>query len=313
MKPKEDIALKFAIGGGVAGLLLGLIDAAMVVRQNGVGFISLFDAVLAVLLWVFPLALFGGACAFLFLWFTERRFGSATDDTGPDAILQKTSYLRGLHTETHKAYLDISNHVATADQHLAAAEKEFNAGAFAPFWDQIEHAANELAAYKNEVEHVRRSVEVYKTEATELERLSVPAPPLDLAGRQLPDGRPVAARFAAIVRKAQTNFQFAVIFEQRKTNQLLHTGFGNLGAAIYSLGDSINASLSTLSKSLQAQHKSLLLMDKAILDKVLTSADKKAAKAEQTEAEQLHQEALKQRQQEQADALDRIQHKDGLL
>jgi hypothetical protein len=136
---------------------------------------------------------------------------------------------------------------------------------------------------------------------------------LDLAGRPLPDARPAAARFAAIVRKAQTNFQFAVIFEQRKTNQLLHTGFGNLGAAIYSLGDSINASLSNLSKSLQAQNKSIFVADKAILDKLLTSADKKAAKAEQAEAAQLHQEALNLSQKEQTEALDRIQHKDGML
>jgi hypothetical protein len=258
MKPKEEIAMKCAVGGGVAGLLLGVLDAAVTIRQSGVGALALVDGALTVMLWAVSAALLCGVLAFVALWLYDRRFNPTEAESGPDAILQKTSYLRGLHTETHKAYLDISNHVATADQHLAAAEKEFAAGAFAPFWDQIENAANELAAYKNEVEHMHRSVEVYKIEAVELERLSVPAPPLDLAGRQLPDARPTAARFAAIVRQAQTNFQFAVIFEQRKTNQLLHTGFGNLGAAIYSLGDSINASLDKLSRSMDANADRIL-------------------------------------------------------
>jgi hypothetical protein len=303
MKPKEDIALKCALAGGVAGLLLGLVDALVTVNENGAGFITLLDAALKIVLWTFSLALVGGVSAFLVLWFAERRLGPPATDTGPDAILQKTSYLRGLHTETHRAYLDIGHHVASANQHLAAAEKEFTAGAFAPFWDEIEHAANELAAYKNEVEHMRRSVEVYKTEADQLERLSVPAPPLDLAGRPLPDARPVAARFAATVRKAQTNFQFAVIFEQRKTNQLLHTGFGNLGAAIYSLGDSINASLDTLSKSLNSK------MDKMLLAKLITPKEDPAEAADKHDlAKSLH-----DRQKDQADALDRIQHNDNVL
>jgi hypothetical protein len=306
MKPKEDIPLKCALAGGVAGLFLGLVDALITVNEHGAGLITLLDASLSLLLWIFSLAIVGGGGAFFVLWLAERKFGSPAEDTGPDAILQKASYLRALHTETHKAYLDIGNHVASANQHLTAAEKEFTAGAFAPFWDEIEHAANELAAYKNEVEHMRRSVEVYKTEAVELERLSVPAPPLDLAGRPLPDARPAAARFAVVVRKAQTNFQFAVIFEQRKTNQLLHAGFGNLGAAIYSLGDSINASINTLSKSLNSK------MDKILLEKLLTGKADKAEKAEKADKEDAAK-LREERQREQAEALDRIQHNDGLL
>jgi len=303
MKPKEDISIKCALGGGVAGLVLGLIDALITVNQQGAGFTNLLDAALQIIWWIFLLALAGGGISFLVVWFAERRLGPPVNDTGPDAIIQKASYLRGLHAETHKAYLDISNHVASANQHLAAAEREFDAGAFAPFWDEIEHAANELAAYKNEVEHMRRSVEVYKNEALELERLSVPAPPLDLAGRRLPDARPAAARFSAVVRKAQTNFQFAVIFEQRKTNQLLHTGFGNLGAAIYSLGDSINSSINTLSKSLNSK------MDKVLLEKLLTT---KADTTEKTDKEEIAQ-IRHERQKEQANALDRIQHNDNVL
>jgi len=299
-----------AKGGGGVGLLLGLIDAGHTLVMDGVGVISLFLAALTIVLWGFSLAIISGGFAFFVLWLAERRFGPpAGTEKGPDAILQKTSYLRGLQTETQKAYLEIGHHVNNADLHLAAAEKEFEAGAFAPFWDEIERAANELAAYKNEVEHMRRSVEVYKNEADDLERLSVSAPPLDLSGRPLPDARPAATRFMATVRKAQTNFQFAVIYEQRKTNQLLHAGFGTLGAAIYSLGDSINASINNLSKTLQAQNKSIFTVDKAMLDKLLTSKADKAEKADKEEADQIY----KDHQIDPTAALDRIQHKDRVL
>jgi hypothetical protein len=293
MKGKEDIAVKCAQAGGAAGLLLGLLSALVSWKEGGTE-ISPFTVVVAiaqVVLWTFGCALAGGGLAYAGMWIAERKLGLGPDDERPDEILQKTSFLRGLMTETQKSYLDITHRVNEAEKHLDAAEKEFSEGAFAPFWDEIEHAANELAAYKNEIEHMRRSVDVYKNEATELAQLAGAAPPLRLPEHDLPDARPVAARFAAVVRKAQTNFQFAVIYEQRKTNQLLHAGFGSLGAAIYSLGESINASFDTLTKALSTR-----------LDKLSADATK-------------HHEMMKDwaaRQKQEAEVLDGIQNKDKI-
>jgi hypothetical protein len=247
------------------------------------------EAALQVMLWAFICALLGGGLAYATLWVAERKSGlGAALENAPDLVLQKASFLRGMQAETNKSYLDISSHVETAGRHLDAAEREFADGAFAPFWDEVERAANELAAYKNEVEHMRRSVDVYKTEATELEKITGSAPALRFPEHTLPDARPAAARFAAVVRKAQTNFQFAVIYEQRKTNQLLHAGFGTLGAAIYSLGESINNSLDTLSKALNTK-----------LDVLVKN------KAQERE----FMKGLHDRQKEQAERLDRIQQR----
>lgn len=254
------MAVKCALAGGVLGLLLGGLSALLTIKEEGGGALGVVDGVLQVVVWGFGLAFLGGGMGYVSMYFAERKLGLAPEvDHGPDQIIVKASYLRGLQTETEKTYLDISARVAAANQHLAAAEKEFNDGAFAPFWDEIERAANQLAAYKNEVEHLHRNVGAYNAEAGELVRLGGDAvAPLVVPMNQLPDARPSATRFMNIVRKAQTNFEFAMIFEQRKTNQLLHTGFGNLGAAIHSLGESINASLDKLSRSVEMNADQIL-------------------------------------------------------
>jgi methyl-accepting chemotaxis protein len=51
----------------------------------------------------------------------------------------------------------------------------------------------------------------------------------------------------AMVRKAQCDFQFAIIYEQRKTNKILIAGFTNLAQALEGMGDRISASIDSLS------------------------------------------------------------------
>ena len=53
-----------------------------------------------------------------------------------------------------------------------------------------------------------------------------------------------AERMQAIVRKAQRNFQFATIYEQRKTNQILVAGFTTLAQALNQMTGQITASIS---------------------------------------------------------------------
>ncbi len=290
MKAPEEIAVKGAEAGGIAGLFIGVANAVWTWQLNGAGWITLIEVALQVVLWTFAGVLLGGGVAWLVLWMAGRKFGAGAAtgaNPGADLVLFKSNSLRCLEAETHKSYLEITGHVAAVDVHLDAAEQEFAEGAFAPFWDEVEHAANELAAYKNEVEHLRRSVHAYQDEAVDLEKITGAAPELNFPRDQLPDARPAAARFAAIVRKAQTNFQFAVIFEQRKTNHLLHSGFGTLGAAIHTLGESINHSLDTLTQTLST--KSIGWSPKKALERqfMKNSADP---------------------QQEQADRIERIHH-----
>jgi len=178
--------------------------------------------------------------------------------TAAELVNQK-SFLEGTLIEAKSAYREIIVHAVAAERFLESADKDFADGAFAPFWDHIERTANELAAYKNSVEQLGRCVHVYQREALLLENTPNAVPALQLGDHKLPDGRPVAERFSTLVRQAQTNFQFAMIYEQRKTNQLLYAGFGTLGAAIYSLGESVNLSLTQLSKTMNRSLTSMLV------------------------------------------------------
>ena len=132
-----------------------------------------------------------------------------------------------------------------SERALNRAEVEFAEGAFAPFWDAVEKAANCLAAFNNTVEQINLNSGLYRTLSATLKR---PASDFRI-GITLPDARRTADRMRNIVRAAQKNFQFASIYEQRKTNQLLVKGFSSLGQAISDLGDRLDSSLQAYSFS----------------------------------------------------------------
>jgi hypothetical protein len=56
----------------------------------------------------------------------------------------------------------------------------------------------------------------------------------------------------SIVRKTQSNFQFATIYEQRKTNQILVAGFTNLAQALEYMTQRISGSIGDLANSVDA-------------------------------------------------------------
>jgi|GEM_PF-2624685 len=181
-----------------------------------------------------------------------------------EAIVSRRAYLESLLSSSKNNFHNIPKIVIAAEEYLDLAEREFADRAFAPFWDQIENATNRLAAYYyQQVQLLERNAVEYRQGILAL-RGNMPL--FSDPTRQLPDARPTAARLAAVVRKAQTDFQFATIYEQRKTNHILVQGFGTLAAAIYSLGNMISSSLSDLSRTLDVS-----------LDRILESAAADAA------------------------------------
>ncbi|MCY2995128.1 MAG: hypothetical protein NTY19_45800 [Planctomycetota bacterium] len=133
-----------------------------------------------------------------------------------------------------------------AETALDRAEREFHDGAFAPFWDAVEDAANALARFSGTVDQLIGNAQSYKTHAAVLPS---PLPPFRLGVHSLPDASGTATRMRGIVRQSQKNYQFASIYEQRKTNQLLVAGFSTLGQAINELGDRLHSSLEALGSS----------------------------------------------------------------
>ena len=154
------------------------------------------------------------------------------------------------HVRTLVAQAETLNHEAIrnawdADAALDQAEVEFADGAFAPFWDEIEAAANCLARVDEAVREIASVSEHYWDHTAKLDE---PPPPLMIDPSSLPDIEGIAERLQSVVCPAQRDFQFATIFEQRKTNQLLVNGFGTLAWAIAEISDRLSRSLSVQRK-----------------------------------------------------------------
>src|ERR1700722_5787215 len=161
----------------------------------------------------------------------------------------------------------IPGQLSSAECQLDQAESDFREGAFAPFWDSIESAARVLGSVVESVRDIEANSKRYAQLARKYEQSDgAPAFPLDrLSVTKLETGTATSERMRAIVRAAQCNFQFAVIYEQRKTNRILVAGFGNLAqaldrmtwqisASITNLASSVDIAASTLNESVRAIH-----------------------------------------------------------
>ncbi len=137
--------------------------------------------------------------------------------------------------------------VAGAKQALDQAQQDFDDGLFAPFWDSIESAANQLIQVNDGIQKIKTNTTLYKSNVAQLK---TNPPSFELGLEKFPDLTSTAERMRAIVRQAQRDFHFATIYEQRKTNRILGDGFSNLGEALREMGNQLDYSLMGLADSL---------------------------------------------------------------
>lgn len=185
----------------------------------------------------------------------ERRQQDEREESRRKWMEQEKISLKSIIISSENEFTKLPSLIENAEQHLNRAEYEFSDGAFAPFWDEIENATNNLAACRQNINQLTITTQNYDKRA---KQLTVKVPDFKLPLGKLPDARPTAERLAKIVRKAQKNFHFATIYEQRKTNKLLYQGFRSLGDAIYSMGSEISSSLNGLSDTLNVSLNDLL-------------------------------------------------------
>lgn len=159
-------------------------------------------------------------------------------------------------------------HLKSAEEYLNQAEFEFSDGAFAPFWDAIEKTAKKLGRFDEGARNIKNNLSQYTYLIREYEDVPPQFPLARKSVEKLRVGTATAERMAKIVRTAQRNYQFATIYEQRKTNQILVAGFTNLAQAlgrmtwqitesIDNLVDSVDSMASTLNESTNAIHSKL--------------------------------------------------------
>jgi len=143
---------------------------------------------------------------------------------------------------------NLPEYLSDASRYLRIAEQEYNENAFSPFWDQVEKATRSLSEFYDDIKKLCQNGKEY-TSKLYGKIHNFPVFIYDLEAEKI-NPAPVVSELNRIVRKGQTNFQFATIFEQKRTQKILIMGFRNLGDAINNLSYSMESAMSELTSSL---------------------------------------------------------------
>ena len=145
---------------------------------------------------------------------------------------------------------EMPRHLMTTEELLDQAELEFQERAFAPFWDSVERAATHLGQYDENVRMITDNAQQHCDVAQRYEGNVPPFPMNESSVNGVQAANPSNKRLRSVVRTAQRDFEFATIYEQRKTNQLLVAGFTNLAQALEGMEQRIASSIDNLSSQM---------------------------------------------------------------
>ena len=148
-----------------------------------------------------------------------------------------------------------------AKKGLGRAQNYFYHRAYSPFWDQIEKAALELVRFSQNLADLSSYLESYSNLITRYHGVAKPFPvasgefrKLHKLGKQ----NELVKRMAGLVYKAQRDFEFTSIYEHRKTNKILKTGFKNLTDVLEGIGDQITDHIRDLNVTVREHHDELM-------------------------------------------------------
>jgi methyl-accepting chemotaxis protein len=198
-------------------------------------------------------------CGKVWDWDRERR--AREEDRQREAEQERQTEYRSqltvLGDESPGLFESVPRHLSTAEEQLDQAEIEFSERAFAPFWDSVEKAANALGCADKAIRDINDRVSRY-SDLTR--RCDSPPPVFPLTGAsmaKLGAGTGTAERLKGVVRMGQRDFQFATIYEQRRTNRILVAGFTNLAQALDRMSWQIEASIQQLMSSVDVMTSTL--------------------------------------------------------
>ncbi|MGZ9829509.1 hypothetical protein ACXYTP_21575 [Tsukamurella ocularis] len=130
---------------------------------------------------------------------------------------------------------------------LSQAEQHFQRGAYSPFWQSIEEATVRLGTVTESLQTLQDASEQSRRDEVSLLKMfqerSTPFPVRLSDIRAAEHGQIESKRMDDLVARAQVNFQFASIYEQRRTSAILIAGFQNLGSAISGMSEKITNQL----------------------------------------------------------------------
>lgn len=136
-----------------------------------------------------------------------------------------------------------------AEGWLDQATRDLSEGAYAPFWQSIENASHWLGTYNDDTQQISQLALQYATVRRRYLGNSAGFPISKESARGVAAVGGTAERLNQLVRQAQRSFEFSMIYEQRKTNQLLVAGFTTLASALDGMGRRLASSIDELSAS----------------------------------------------------------------
>jgi hypothetical protein len=166
-----------------------------------------------------------------------------------------TSSVAYIYESSIRLAAELSEHIKEASLWLEDAEREFNENAFSSFWDSIEECARDLADYHEKLGTLSKNAEDY------YQKLSIRKhtfPSFPVTNGTIPDASFVMSEFSRVVRLGQTNFEFASIWEHRRTREVLIAGFSSLGEAVGNLAYAIEGSMSEFQESISSNEAKLV-------------------------------------------------------
>ena len=137
--------------------------------------------------------------------------------------------------------------LSKAANSLQRAEQEYKDNAFSPFWDAVENAAQQLAVFNDKAKQISRFADQYYG-GLNGRRHTFPSFPVNSSNLANPSS--VINELRRVVRMGQTNFQFANIWEHRRTREVMTAGFRTLGEAVSNLGSTVENAVYGLQQSI---------------------------------------------------------------
>jgi hypothetical protein len=159
--------------------------------------------------------------------------------------------MMSLKNESVSLFECLPKELAFAENHLDQAEVDFNDSAYVPFWESIEKAVTALGTFDEGVNQISKLSHRYNELLQKYENVPPEFPLVPNFITKLDVQATVVNRLQSIVRKSQCDFQFATIYMQFKTNQILVAGFTNLGQAIDQMSFQITDSIDGLGSSVR--------------------------------------------------------------
>ncbi len=170
-----------------------------------------------------------------------------------------------------------------AKESIIRAKIEFIENAYSPFWSEIEDASKYLACYKEALNQLCLNSEIYTFTLKKLNHnfpIPFPFTTIDFSISQS-----LIEEYKSIIRKAQKDPTFSIIWEQRRNSDILIGGFRTLENAINKMSDELVFAIDDLKNSIsselcrmkyiQKEHLMTYESSQAYLNKTLDSMDKK--------------------------------------